>query len=246
MACNIFLSLSLSCALVRLRLHRHAEERWSTVQSVQASKRRRSRGTRWAGRLRGSARLSLSLLLSSRSGIPMSKTTETSLVSPNQVTLFSLFPSTSSSEEPHVRHSPSLDSEKGCVTLAVASRWSTSAWLAHFARDGSSGKTSPASCHQDRDGTLVPSSGRWSKAGMASLGGCWTLNMCEWTDTLTPSHSDGSVCSLSDVLEETHLVQPQYFLSQRACEGILRRAEARGKTLPPMLEQALKSVSTAS
>lgn len=170
----------------------------------------------------------------------MSKTTETSPVSPNQVTLFSLFPSTSSSEEHPAKRSPSQDSEKGCVTLAVASRWSMSAWLAHFAQGGSSGKTSPESCHQDMDGTLVPSSGRWSKAGMASHGGCWTLNMCEWTDTLTPYHSDGSVCSLSDVLEETHLVQPQYYLSQRACEGILRRAERRGKALPPMLLEALR------
>jgi hypothetical protein len=30
-------------------------------------------------------------------------------------------------------------------------------------------------------------------------------------------------------------------LSRKACEGILRRAERRGKELPPMLEQALRS-----
>ena len=173
----------------------------------------------------------------------MSKTTETSLVSPHQVTLFSLLPSTSSSEELHAKHSPSQDSEKGCVTLAVASRWSTSAWLAHCARSGSSGKTSPVSCHQDREGILVPSSGRWSRAGMASPGGCWTHNMCEWTDTLVPSHSDGSVCSLSDVLEETQLVPQRFYLSQRACEGILRRAEKRGKELPPLLLEALMQVA---
>jgi hypothetical protein len=65
--------------------------------------------------------------------------------------------------------------------------------------------------------------------------------MCEWTDTLVPSHSDGSVCSLSDVLEETPRVPQRFYLSQRACEGILRRAERRGKELPPMLEQALRS-----
>ena len=173
----------------------------------------------------------------------MSKTTETSLVSPSQITLFSLLPSTSSSEAHHAKPSPSQDSEKGCVTLAVASRWSTSAWLAHCARSGSSGKTSPVSCHQDREGILVPSSGRWSKAGMASLGGCWTLNMCEWTDTLVPSHSDGSVCSLSDILEETQLVPQRFYLSRKACEGILRRAERRGKELPSMLLEALRSVA---
>jgi len=157
-----------------------------------------------------------------------------------QLTLFTTLASTSSSEARHAKHSPSQDSGRDWPTLAVASRWSTSAWLAHLARDGSSGKTSLASCHQDREGILVPSSGRWSRAGMASHGGCWTLNMCEWTDTLVPSHSDGSVSSLSDILEETQLVPQRFFLSPRACEGILRRAERRGKELPPMLEQALR------
>lgn len=32
----------------------------------------------------------------------------------------------------------------------------------------------------------------------------------------------------------------KYYLSARACEGILRRAERRGKTLPPMLREALE------
>jgi hypothetical protein len=160
-----------------------------------------------------------------------------------QLTLFMAQASISSSEAHHAKRSPSPACEKVFVTLAVASRWSTSAWLAHLARDGSSGKTSLVSCHQDRDGTLVPSSGRWLKAGMASHGGCWTHNMCEWTDTLVPSHSDGSVCSLSDILEETQLVPQQFFLSRKACEGILRRAERRGKELPPMLLEALRSVA---
>ena len=32
----------------------------------------------------------------------------------------------------------------------------------------------------------------------------------------------------------------QYYLSQRACLGILRRAAARGKKLPPLLKKALE------
>ena len=32
----------------------------------------------------------------------------------------------------------------------------------------------------------------------------------------------------------------KYYLSARACEGILRRAERRGKTLPPMFREALE------
>jgi hypothetical protein len=67
--------------------------------------------------------------------------------------------------------------------------------------------------------------------------------MCEWTDTLVLSPSDDAVCSLSHVLEDSRDVPPRFFLSQRACAGILRRAERRGKTLPPMLDQALRQVA---
>ena len=42
---------------------------------------------------------------------------------------------------------------------------------------------------------------------------------------------------LSQILEaQPH---PKYSLSARACQGILRRAEKRGKDLPPMLKEAL-------
>jgi hypothetical protein len=53
--------------------------------------------------------------------------------------------------------------------------------------------------------------------------------------------SEGVVSSsLADVLLAKAL--PKYFLSQKACEGILRRATKRGKELPPLLTQALLSV----
>ncbi len=44
--------------------------------------------------------------------------------------------------------------------------------------------------------------------------------------------------SLSQILLDT--VPSRYYLSRRACLGILRRAKERGKPLPPQLEQALK------
>jgi hypothetical protein len=51
--------------------------------------------------------------------------------------------------------------------------------------------------------------------------------------------SDGGVSSsLRDVLEMSQ-VAPKYYLSARACEGILRRAERRGKKLPEALHNAL-------
>jgi hypothetical protein len=50
------------------------------------------------------------------------------------------------------------------------------------------------------------------------------------------------VASLSEVLETGPLPE-KYSLSPRACSGILRRAERRGKELPPMLKAALLAAS---
>jgi hypothetical protein len=58
-----------------------------------------------------------------------------------------------------------------------------------------------------------------------------TLNTCEWTGWSGPSRRDEGVCSLSDILE-TGDVPRRFYLSARACRGILRRAEKRGKELP--------------
>jgi len=63
-------------------------------------------------------------------------------------------------------------------------------------------------------------------------------NISEWP-------SDAAVCSLSDTLE-TGAVPQRFFLSAKACEGILRRAERRGKDLPQALHQALRQVVAAS
>ena len=54
--------------------------------------------------------------------------------------------------------------------------------------------------------------------------------------------SDGSVCTLSSVLETN--APEKYYLSPRACNGILNRAKKRGKELPPMLKEALEEVLT--
>jgi hypothetical protein len=49
---------------------------------------------------------------------------------------------------------------------------------------------------------------------------------------------------LSEVLE-TGSIPGRFFLSAQACSGILRRAEKRGKELPQMLKNALKSVASS-
>jgi hypothetical protein len=66
-------------------------------------------------------------------------------------------------------------------------------------------------------------------------GGSWMPNISEWPN-------DAAVCSLSQVLE-TGLIPPRFFLSERACAGILRRAEKRGKRLPEQLQRALETVA---
>jgi hypothetical protein len=70
-------------------------------------------------------------------------------------------------------------------------------------------------------------------------GACLMLNGSEW-----PSGAEGSLaCSLASILEPS--VAPKYFLSKKACAGILRRAEKRGKLLPKALESALRAVCQA-
>lgn len=44
---------------------------------------------------------------------------------------------------------------------------------------------------------------------------------------------------LSQILENNP--DEKYYLSPRACQGILRRAEKRGKDLPPQLKEALEA-----
>ena len=50
-------------------------------------------------------------------------------------------------------------------------------------------------------------------------------------------HSGAGACFLSAILEEN--APAKYSLSPKACLGILRRAERRGKDLPPLLKAAL-------
>jgi len=68
-------------------------------------------------------------------------------------------------------------------------------------------------------------------SGMAAPGLFLTLNTSEW-------RNEGVACSLSDILEANP--DPKFLLSPRACSGIIRRAERRGKELPEALATALK------
>ena len=73
----------------------------------------------------------------------------------------------------------------------------------------------------------------FSETDGALLGEQWTLNIGESPSVAVESH-------LSWILEDD--APEKYYLSAKACQGILRRAEKRGKSLPSVLEKALMDV----
>ena len=155
----------------------------------------------------------------------------------NQLTLPGMErPSTSSSAARPASRSPTQEAALDSTTPGGSSCSATLIWSAFYAPGGSSGKMSPVSCRREEDGTLAPSSGAWQTSGMVSRIGCSTRASSESPSVVVAS-------SLSAILEATQSVPPAYSLSTKACAGILRRAEARGKKLPPQLEAALRSVA---
>lgn len=81
-----------------------------------------------------------------------------------------------------------------------------------------------------------PPKGKWSKAGAISGDG-WSLawRQLDAQHWGVPSVANESL--LSQILEVD--VPLKYFLSARACRGILTRASRRGKALPDLLKTAL-------
>ena len=78
---------------------------------------------------------------------------------------------------------------------------------------------------------------KWPRWGMAFHGGFWMLDSSE-------QPSEGVEYSLSDILEKT-AVNKRYALSARAAKGMLKRAEARGKTIKPDLKKALNLLAAS-
>ena len=149
----------------------------------------------------------------------------------SQMSMFSL-------EELPANHSQSPDSEKDWMTLVATSCLPTLPLLQSIGPSGWFGRMSPASYPLTEDSTLPPSFEGWANSGMGSHTEFLTLSTSEWP-------SDAVVCSLSDILE-TGVLPQRFFLSAKACAGILRRAEKRGKQLPTQLHHALQAVAEAS
>lgn len=82
-------------------------------------------------------------------------------------------------------------------------------------------------CLQKGSG-LIPAS--WTEMDTRLPGGHWMPNFSE-------SPRDAEESFLSQILEDT--APQKYFLSVKACLGILRRSQKRGKTLPEVLTTAL-------
>lgn len=135
---------------------------------------------------------------------------------------------------------PLRESDLDWMTVVGTWQSSSAGLLTQFDQDGSSLKMSPDYCRQTKEGILLPSSHSWGNAGMGSHTGFLTLNISE-------CHKDAEDCSLSDILEKIGGVPHRYYLSERACQGILRRHNERGhKQMPKILKEALKKQSKIS
>ena len=174
--------------------------------------------------------------------------------------------STSSSEERHARTSASLARGRALSRVnAQVSHLATYDWLARHVRDGLSGRmfrgfslseaggTSRPLSDNSQDGTCpcqpmdgaTEASYRTSAVDTGWPTECLTLNIREFPDFQAQSRSaDGAfsssdtVAGLTEVLW-TGKIPLRYYLTGKACRGILRRAENRGKTLPGILRKAL-------
>ena len=142
---------------------------------------------------------------------------------------------TFSSEERPASPSASPDSVRAWMMRAVTWPSFILAWLTACAPAGWFGRTSPVSCRLTEDGRLEPLLEGWQNSGMGGPTESLTLSTSEFP-------SAAVACSLSDILE-TGAVPRRFYLSPKACAGLLRRAARRGKELPPALHHALKAVA---
>jgi hypothetical protein len=122
-------------------------------------------------------------------------------------------------------------------------------WLIESNPNTSYGKMFQESSHLGirEDLTSPNSSLDWQTSGMGSPTGFLTLKALESVGC-THIAEGGQQCrnadaeslsSLAEILEVGEIAQ-RFYLSPKAAAGILRRSQRRGKTLPPMLEKALR------
>ena len=138
-----------------------------------------------------------------------------------------------SSEDSRVRTTRFQDTVRDWLATVALCGGSSLASLTRSAPHGLSARTYLGSSVAEVVGTLQRSSTALPNAGMAQRGLCLMLSTSEFRNGAAAS-------SLSDILEESP--DPKYFLSARACTGILRRSERRVRQLPDQLRKALEEV----
>src|SRR5574344_481150 len=149
------------------------------------------------------------------------------------------------SEDLLVKDSVSQVKEKDSMMLDQNSHCHLLELWKNINRDGFYGRTCPEYYPAIKDLILHVSSIHWLNSGILSLTESLMHNSPEWP-------KDVVECSLSDILIQpstnTGVTKQQnwlrkYYLSQKCCQGIIRRAKERGKKLPERLMIALQSVS---
>ena len=124
-------------------------------------------------------------------------------------------------------------------------------------QDSQCGKMSPVPLAATKVKTSKSSSKKWSKS-QSRQPLCLLFRSSDGLTQTVTAETDGALLTefltlnigeSPNVEEESTLSQilevdapEKYYLSAKACEGILRRAERRGKQLPPMLKEALEQM----
>ncbi len=147
-----------------------------------------------------------------------------------------------SAEASPAKTSPSPDAEPDLKEAAAASSTSSPASSRLFDPDPYSWRTFPASSPRTAVGTSESCLERWPTSGTAWDGGLSTAATSECRSDAEGCSSSES--SLTEILEPPQDVPAKYSLSARAATGILRRAQKRGRELPPHLLRALTQVAS--
>jgi hypothetical protein len=147
----------------------------------------------------------------------------------------------SSAEASPARTCQSPDDAPGSPENAPASSTSSPASPRLFDPAGYSSRTYSDCSPRTAVGTSESCLERWPTSGTA-----WATGFS--TAVSSECRSDEGGCSssepsLQEILELPQNVPAKYLLSARAAQGILRRAEKRGRTLPSHLSVALEQVA---
>jgi hypothetical protein len=105
--------------------------------------------------------------------------------------------------------------------------------------DGHYGKMFPVPSHLIKEPTSGRSSTKWQTSGHWLSSGIASMH----SSSESPNDEGEYSSSLASILVSPSEVDSKFYLSPKAAEGILRRADRRGKTLPEPLRIALQELA---